>query len=72
MRNAGKAEAAPRRNGMGVSELEPRLRVSTDRVDHFYGEGTLKKQVLYDVSTNIMPGEIVLLTDPPVPAGPRC
>ncbi len=38
--------------------------ISIDRVDHFYGEGALKKQVLYDVSTNIMPGEIVLLTGP--------
>jgi putative ABC transport system ATP-binding protein len=38
--------------------------ISIKNVDHFYGEGALRKQVLYNVSTEILPGEIVLLTGP--------
>jgi putative ABC transport system ATP-binding protein len=38
--------------------------ITIDRVDHYYGSGALQKQVLFDVSTTIMPGEIVLLTGP--------
>ena len=38
--------------------------ISIDHVDHYYGSGALQKQVLFDVSTTIMPGEIVLLTGP--------
>lgn len=38
--------------------------ISIKNVDHFYGEGALRKQVLYDISTEILPGEIVLLTGP--------
>src|SRR5580692_87640 len=38
--------------------------ISIRNVDHFYGSGALRKQVLFDVSTDILPGEIVLLTGP--------
>lgn len=38
--------------------------ISIKNVDHFYGAGVLRKQVLYNVSTEILPGEIVLLTGP--------
>ena len=38
--------------------------ISIKNVDHFYGSGALRKQVLFDVSTEISPGEIVLLTGP--------
>ena len=38
--------------------------VSVRNVNYWYGEGALRRQVLYDVSTDIMPGEIVLLTGP--------
>lgn len=38
--------------------------ISIKNVDHFYGEGALRKQVLYDISVEILPGEIVLLTGP--------
>ena len=38
--------------------------VSVRNVNYWYGEGALRRQVLFDVSTNIMPGEIVLLTGP--------
>jgi putative ABC transport system ATP-binding protein len=33
-------------------------------VNHYYGQGSLRKQVLSDISVEIMPGEIVLLTGP--------
>jgi putative ABC transport system ATP-binding protein len=33
-------------------------------VNHYYGQGALRKQVLADISVEIMPGEIVLLTGP--------
>jgi len=38
--------------------------ISIQNVDHFYGDGALRKQVLYNVSAEILPGEIVLLTGP--------
>lgn len=38
--------------------------ISMRDVSHFYGTGPLRKQVLYDVSADIMPGEIVILTGP--------
>jgi putative ABC transport system ATP-binding protein len=38
--------------------------VSIRNVNYWYGEGSLRRQVLFDVSTEIMPGEIVLLTGP--------
>ncbi len=38
--------------------------ISVDRVSHFYGSGELRKQILYDVSTTIEAGEIVILTGP--------
>jgi putative ABC transport system ATP-binding protein len=33
-------------------------------VNHCYGQGSLRKQVLSDISVEITPGEIVLLTGP--------
>jgi putative ABC transport system ATP-binding protein len=38
--------------------------ISMDSVSHFYGSGALRKQVLFDVSADILPGEIVILTGP--------
>lgn len=38
--------------------------VSIRNVNYWYGEAALQRQVLFDVSTDIMPGEIVLLTGP--------
>ena len=31
---------------------------------HSYGKGELKKQILFDISTEIRPGEIVIVTGP--------
>src|SRR5947209_6364736 len=42
--------------------VEPILELSN--VSHHYGEGALRRQVLFDVSAHVSPGEIVLLTGP--------
>ena len=38
--------------------------ISIRNVDYFYGAGALRRQVLFDVSTEVQTGEIVLLTGP--------
>ena len=38
--------------------------ISIERVSHFYGRGSLRRQILHDVSAAIRPGEIVILTGP--------
>lgn len=47
---------------MTQAHAEPVIRI--DRVSHFFGTGTLRKQILYDVTTDIYPGEIVIMTGP--------
>jgi putative ABC transport system ATP-binding protein len=38
--------------------------IQVDNVSYFYGKGNLRKQILFDVSTDIAAGEIVILTGP--------
>ncbi len=38
--------------------------ISTCQLNHYFGKGQLRKQVLFDINLNICPGEIVLLTGP--------
>jgi putative ABC transport system ATP-binding protein len=38
--------------------------VAIDGVQHHYGAGALRRQVLFDVSVEIQPGEIVIMTGP--------
>jgi len=38
--------------------------ISVDRVNHFFGSGALRKQILFDVTTEVPSGEIVILTGP--------
>jgi putative ABC transport system ATP-binding protein len=38
--------------------------IQVAHVDHFFGEGTLRKQILFDVSCEIRAGEIVIVTGP--------
>ena len=33
-------------------------------LNHYFGEGELRRQILYDIKTQILPGEIILLTGP--------
>lgn len=38
--------------------------IAASRVSHYYGEGKLRKRVLHEISAEILPGEIVILTGP--------
>jgi len=38
--------------------------ISVRNVNHYYGSGPLRKQILFDVSAEILPGEIVINTGP--------
>lgn len=38
--------------------------VAIENLNHYFGKGSLRKQILFDVSLEIMPGEIVLMTGP--------
>jgi len=38
--------------------------VSIKNLDHFYGVGSLKKQVLFDINLELKAGEVVILTGP--------
>jgi putative ABC transport system ATP-binding protein len=38
--------------------------VKAEGVNHYFGEGSLRKQVLFDINFVLQPGEIVLLTGP--------
>lgn len=47
----------------GISPL-PQPVVTIENLNHYFGKGSLRKQILFDVSLEIMPGEIVLMTGP--------
>jgi len=38
--------------------------ISVDHLDHFFGQGQLQKQVLFDINLAINAGEIVIMTGP--------
>ena len=38
--------------------------IAVDKVNHFYGRGSLRKQILFDVCVQIRRGEIVILKGP--------
>ncbi len=38
--------------------------ISIHNLDHYFGQGELRKQVLFDINLEINPGEIVLMTGP--------
>lgn len=42
--------------------MEPLIRARG--VNHYYGSGPLRKQILFDITADIMPGEIVINTGP--------
>jgi len=42
--------------------MEPLITIRS--VNHFYGSNLLRKQILFDISTEILPGEIIILTGP--------
>jgi putative ABC transport system ATP-binding protein len=47
---------------MAATNAEPLIAV--EGVSHFFGSGQLRKQILFDVTTSIRPGEIVIMTGP--------
>jgi putative ABC transport system ATP-binding protein len=38
--------------------------ISVQKVNHYYGSGPLRKQILFEITTDFNPGEIVILTGP--------
>jgi putative ABC transport system ATP-binding protein len=38
--------------------------ISISHLNHYYGRGSLRKQILFDINLNIFPGEIVIMTGP--------
>ena len=38
--------------------------IATRQLNHYFGQGSLQKQVLFDVNLEIQGGEIVILTGP--------
>jgi putative ABC transport system ATP-binding protein len=44
--------------------LEDQPVISVRNLNHYFGQGSLKKQALFDISLDIYPGEIVLMTGP--------
>ncbi|MEJ1930999.1 DevA family ABC transporter ATP-binding protein [Nostoc sp. NIES-2111] len=38
--------------------------ISISHLNHYYGESSLKKQILFDINLEIKPGEIVIMTGP--------
>lgn len=53
---------------MAVSEKSPldtsQPVISIDHVSHYFGRGRLRKQILFGVTHQIFPGEIVIMTGP--------
>ncbi|MDQ2100820.1 MAG: DevA family ABC transporter ATP-binding protein [Tychonema bourrellyi B0820] len=50
----------PTANNLQISEPV----ISMHKLDHYFGQGQLKKQVLFDITLQINAGEIVLMTGP--------
>ncbi|BAZ10389.1 ABC transporter-like protein [Calothrix sp. NIES-4071] len=38
--------------------------ISIKHLNHYYGRGALKKQILFDINFDVYPGEIVIMTGP--------
>ncbi|KJH70201.1 DevA family ABC transporter ATP-binding protein [Aliterella atlantica] len=45
-----------------MSQVEPVIAI--ENINHYYGKGNLRKQVLFDINLNIDAGEIVIMTGP--------
>ena len=38
--------------------------VSIRHLNHYFGQGALNKQILFDISLEVLPGEIIIMTGP--------
>lgn len=47
---------------MLMTQVEPVIAIET--INHYYGKGNLRKQVLFDINLSIDAGEIVIMTGP--------
>lgn len=45
-----------------MTQVEPVIAIET--INHYYGKGNLRKQVLFDINLSIAAGEIVIMTGP--------
>lgn len=45
-----------------MTQLEPVIAI--ENINHYYGKGNLRKQVLFDINLHIFAGEIVIMTGP--------
>lgn len=45
-----------------MAQVEPVIAI--ENINHYYGKGNLRKQVLFDINLNIDAGEIVIMTGP--------
>lgn len=44
--------------------MQPEPAITARKVNHYYGKGQLRKQILFEISIDIQPGEIALVTGP--------
>ncbi|PLZ82742.1 ABC transporter, partial [Fischerella thermalis WC217] len=44
--------------------MKPEPVISIQHINHYYGKGALRRQILFDINLEIYPGEIVLMTGP--------
>src|SRR5258707_336696 len=42
--------------------MEPIIRIRN--VNHYFGSGALRKQILFDIDADVLPGEILITTGP--------
>ncbi|MFM7614146.1 MAG: ATP-binding cassette domain-containing protein, partial [Synechococcales cyanobacterium] len=47
---------------VGVLPIDPVI--SVKNLNHYYGKGILKKQILFDINLDVYSGEIVIMTGP--------
>ena len=38
--------------------------VSINKLNHYFGKGELRKQVLFNINLEVFPGEILIMTGP--------
>jgi putative ABC transport system ATP-binding protein len=51
-------------NPIAAARTIPQPVITVENVQHYFGAGSARKQVLYDNALQIMPGEVVIMTGP--------
>src|SRR4028119_575148 len=47
-----------------LTQQTPESVIASRNLNHYYGQGALRKQILFDINLEIQAGEIVLMTGP--------